>query len=210
MLQTLEERKNSVIKVATEGLSIEESIERLFGNSNWMELFTRKNKEVTCLFTCYYPYYFSEWKVRVPRYLFREGKALIRIGVNGLTGVASQTELWPKNKEVEVEDSNLLPFKVLKKEADEGYKGSLETFVYKTMRPLQPPKYELTREAAVYLPYYVFLVKSTKNYKIFVVESLSGVKAPLNKIPEIKNCAVFKQKNSLINNLLINNMLERG
>lgn len=186
MMIVLTKSQTSIINVVTQGLSVEEYTAELSQQETWVERFTQKDKRVHHLFTFYYPYYFSEWKVTVPRYLFREGKALIRIGVNGLTGLAAQTELWPEYSMQEAENKKIIRFKVSKAEIDVECKRSLENYVYKAMRPLKPPKYELNREEMLYLPYYVFLIEESTSKKAYVIEALTGTKAPVNKLREIK------------------------
>jgi hypothetical protein len=144
------------------------------------------------LFTFYYPYYFYEYKVTVPRYLFRDVKALIRIGVNGINGIAAQTEIWPEAESSYVEKSYQLKHKFSFTEADDECQRALERYVYKTTRPLKPPIYQLNKKEIVYIPYHVILEEKNGKENILILEALTGVLSNASKMPGIKEWIEYK------------------
>jgi hypothetical protein len=147
--------------------------------------FTLNKQQVKPLFTFYYPYVFSEWKVTVPRYLFRDVKALVRVGVNGLTGVAAQTELWPEYKTVQVKDQYCVPFRMVEENSDYECSRALENFVYKSMRPLKPPIYKLNRKENIFLPYHAYYETSSGKKRLMVTEAITNVTDEARKMKTI-------------------------
>ncbi|MDQ0338137.1 hypothetical protein J2S00_000920 [Caldalkalibacillus uzonensis] len=175
--------KKMHIDVASQGFSVDEARQRILQRWTRLRWFKRSDPQIKYVFTFYYPYFFSEWKVIVPRYIFKDAKALIRVGVNGRTALAAQTEIWPENKRQQIDPAFVLPVKVTAEEVNEEQRRCLKNVVYRAMRPLQAPRYELSREQVVYLPYYVFLANSKFKSKIVVLEALTGTDGEVNTIP---------------------------
>jgi hypothetical protein len=181
-MHTTLDKKTKNILAATGNLSVEEYIRK-----NKSSSILKKRAELQYLFTFYYPYTFYEWKVTVPRYMFKDARSLIRVGVNGITGVAAQTELWPEAQFVDVDTEFLLKVNITTELADKGCRRSLENFVYKAMRPMKPPIYELNRNATIWLPYFVFVEKKGNgNEHHLVLEALTSTSVEVKKMHEVK------------------------
>lgn len=186
MVQIVENAAATIsVQAAQSKLTIEETVNKQKRRRNILS-FPLNKRQVEPLFTFFYPYVFWEWKVTVPRFVFRDGKALIRIGVNGLTNVAAQTEIWPDFEKVQIEEQHRLPFRITEKSADEECKRALENYVYKSMRPLKPPVYKLNRKEKIYLPYHVYLELVSDKKMLMVTEALTGVTAEARKMKEIR------------------------
>lgn len=183
MIPTIKNKTSGAIQAAKSELTLEEVINRPRKKKRFG--FGSGSLHADPVFTFYYPYVFYEWKVTVPRFLFKEGKALIRIGVNGLTNVAAQTEIWPDYEIVQVETENCLPFRVTEESADHECRFALENYVYKVMRPVKPPIYKLNRMQRIYLPYHVFNEQSSGKRTLMVTEALTGVTAEARKMREL-------------------------
>jgi hypothetical protein len=183
MTHAIINKPTAAIHAAKSELTLEQIINRPGKKKRFG--FASASQRVVPVFTFYYPYVFYEWKVTVPRFLFKDGKALIRIGVNGLTNVAAQTEIWPDFETVQAETENCLPFRVTKESADNECRRVLENYVYKLMRPLKPPIYNLNRMERIYLPYYVFIEQSSGKKTLMVTEALTGVTAEARKMKEL-------------------------
>lgn len=184
MTQAIKNEPSVVIQASKSELTLEQIINKprkrkLFGSTS--------SQRADPVFTFYYPYMFYEWKVTVPRFVFRDGKALIRIGVNGLTNVAAQTDIWPECETVEAEPKSCLPFRVTEESANDECKLALENYVFKFMRPLKPPIYQLSRKEMIYLPYHVFYENSTGKKTLMVTEALTGVTAEARKMKELNS-----------------------
>ncbi|MBT2687428.1 hypothetical protein J7I93_04445 [Bacillus sp. ISL-47] len=184
MTQAIINVPSIAIQAAKSGLTLDEIITKprkrsLFGSS--------ASQRADPVFTFYYPYMFYEWKVTVPRFVFRDGKALIRIGVNGLTNVAAQTDIWPDCETVQAEPQNCLTFRVTDESADDECRLALENYVLKFMRPLKPPIYQLSRKERIYLPYHVFKEESSGKKTLMVTEALTGVTAEARKMKELNS-----------------------
>ncbi|WP_026585450.1 hypothetical protein [Bacillus sp. J33] len=182
MTHAIKNKPSVPIQAAEAELTLEEIINKprkrkRFGSS--------ASQRADPVFTFYYPYFFYEWKVTVPRFVFRDGKALIRFGVNGLTNVAAQTDIWPDCKMVQAEPLNCLPVRITEASADDECKLALENYVYKLMRPLKPPIYQLNRRERIYLPYHVFYECSPGQKTLMVTEALTGVTAEARKMKEL-------------------------
>ncbi len=172
---------------------IEEGIENKGRGTFW---FPSRKTEIVPLFTFYYPYTFYEWKVTVPRYLFRDMHALIRIGVNGLTGLAAQTEMWPETDLVTPENDYFLHFSITAETADQECNRALENYVHKSLRPVKPPKYVCAKRENIYLPYHVYFVKQASKRKFIVEEALTNVISDVEKMKGIKDWIVQTAKNT--------------
>ncbi|GLB60258.1 hypothetical protein [Cytobacillus sp. NCCP-133] len=182
MTQAIKNVSSIAIQAAKGGLTLEDIIKKpgkrtLFSSS--------AGQRADPVFTFYYPYMFYEWKVTVPRFMFRDGKALIRIGVNGLTNVAAQTDIWPDGESVQAEPENCLPIRVAKESADDECRRALENYVFKSMRPVKLPIYHLNRKERIYLPYHVFYECSRGKQTLMVTEALTGVTAEARKMKEL-------------------------
>ncbi|WP_144475775.1 hypothetical protein [Cytobacillus oceanisediminis] len=182
MTQTIITKPTVAIQAAKSELTHEEIINRS-GKKKRFGFASASQR--AAMVTFYYPYVFYEWKVTVPRFLFKDGKALIRIGVNGLTNVAAQTEIWPDYETVQAETENCLPFRFTAESVDNECRRALENYVYKLMRPLKPPIYDLNRMERIYLPYHVFLEQSFGKKTLMVTEALTGVTAEARKMKEL-------------------------
>ncbi|MBO8172262.1 MAG: hypothetical protein H0Z33_10260 [Bacillaceae bacterium] len=150
--------------------------------------FSIADRDVLPLFSFYYPYYFSEWKVTVPRYVFRDGKALYRVGVNGVTGSASLSDIWPDTQSETVDASRLIRPLAGEKTEEEEARRTLENIVFRTMRPLKPPFYELVRRSLIYMPYHVYAERKYGNIKrLWVMEPFTGVVTLTSRMKEIRS-----------------------
>ncbi|MGR9047595.1 hypothetical protein ACQ4XT_02930 [Halobacillus faecis] len=173
--------KGLTVTVATGGIEIEEYTRLNSGKS------VRRRVELEPLFTFYYPYTFYEWKVTVPRWIFSDTKALIRVGVNGLTGLAAQTEIWPDTVMKTVEKNYCLPFKASGEIVETESHRALENYLFKSLRPMIPPIRELNRKETIYLPYHLYKEKRANGKVTFqVLEALTKVKAEVKKMDEVR------------------------
>jgi hypothetical protein len=161
------------------------------GVNDYVAKTSRKKRTLNHLFTFYYPYTFYEWKVTIPRFLFGDTKALIRIGVNGITGLAAQTEMWPETEAKSLRSVDCLAFNVNEQTIDEECMRALENYVYKSLRPMKPPIKVLSRMESIFLPYHVFLENTLKGKERFIVlEALTGVEAEVKKMKELEGWIV--------------------
>lgn len=143
-------------------------------NRKRWEMWKRVSESPKLTVIRYYPYHFQSWKVTAPKTLGRTAKVLLLTGVNGMSRSVGPASEWPIERELQVEQGEIMSPQTSEEEATQLAREYVEKLVMRRYRPSQPPRIRVEQSKLIYVPYYVYARKGEPLRKAVLIEGFTG------------------------------------